>query len=117
MGKNIDVANLPDTTTSDDPIDLFQTHGNVKSAQIIIDKLTGRSRGFVEMSNDDVSLAAIEGPDSAPYGNRPPLNVNEARPRQEHPPNTRANPGPDTFGGVPRGDFSSRLRPFPLPNV
>jgi len=58
MGKNIYVGNLPYDTTGDDLVQLFQTYGTVTSGQVIIDKFSGRSRGFgfVEMANDDVTM-------------------------------------------------------------
>jgi RNA recognition motif-containing protein len=84
MGKNIYVGNLPYDTTGDDLVQLFQTYGTVTSAQVIIDKFSGRSRGFgfVEMANDDESQAAIDALNGSPFGGRP-LTVNEARPREE----------------------------------
>src|SRR4030088_2430549 len=84
MGKNIYVGNLPYDTTGDDLVELFQTYGTVTSGQVIIDKFSGRSRGFgfVEMANDDESQTAIEALNGTPYGGRP-LTVNEARPRED----------------------------------
>src|SRR4051812_50142706 len=84
MGKNIYVGNLPYDTTGDDLVELFQTFGAVTSGQVIIDKFSGRSRGFgfVEMANDDESQAAIDALNGTSYGGRP-LTVNEARPREE----------------------------------
>lgn len=84
MGKNIYVGNLPYDTTGDDLVELFQTYGTVTSGQVIIDKFSGRSRGFgfVEMSNDDEAQQAIDALNGQPMGGRP-LTVNEARPREE----------------------------------
>src|SRR3954468_6435403 len=84
MGKNIYVGNLPYDTTGDDLVQLFQTYGTVTSGQVIIDKFSGRSRGFgfVEMANDDEAQAAIDALNGSPYGGRP-LTGNEARPREE----------------------------------
>ena len=84
MGKNIYVGNLPYDTTGDDLVELFQTYGTVTSGQVIIDKFSGRSRGFgfVEMSQDDEAQAAIEALNGTPYGGRP-LTVNEARPSRK----------------------------------
>src|SRR3954467_3303089 len=98
MGKNIYVGNLPYDTTGDDLVQLFQTYGTVTSGQVIIDKFSGRSRGFgfVEMANDDEAQAAIDALNSTPYGGRP-LTVNEARPREE-----RGGGG----GGGGRGGYS-----------
>jgi RNA recognition motif-containing protein len=85
MGKNIYVGNLPYDTTGDDLVQLFQNYGSVTSGQVIIDKFSGRSRGFgfVEMANDEEAQAAIEALNGTAYGNRP-LTVNEARPREDH---------------------------------
>lgn len=84
MAKNIYVGNLPYDTTGDDLVQLFQSYGTVTSGQVIIDKFSGRSRGFgfVEMANDDEAQAAIEALNGSSYGNRP-LTVNEARPRED----------------------------------
>ena len=84
MPKNIYVGNLPYDTTGDDLVELFQSYGTVSSGQVIIDKFSGRSRGFgfVEMASDDEALAAIEALNGTPFGGRP-LTVNEARPRED----------------------------------
>src|SRR6476646_7897575 len=84
MGKNIYVGNLPYDTTGDDLVQLFQAYATVTSGQVIIDKFSGRSRGFgfVEMANDEEAQAAIDALNGSPYGGRP-LTVNEARPREE----------------------------------
>ncbi len=87
MAKNIYVGNLPYDTTHDDLVQLFQTYGAVASGQVIIDKFSGRSRGFgfVEMDNDEEASNAIDALNGTPFGNRP-LTVNEARPREERAP-------------------------------
>src|SRR3954451_814541 len=84
MPKNIYVGNLPYDTTGDDLVELFQQYGTVTSGQVIIDKFSGRSRGFgfVEMANDDEPQAAIDALNGQPMGGRP-LTVNEARPRDD----------------------------------
>ncbi len=84
MGKNIYVGNLPYETTGDDLVELFRSFGTVTSGQVIMDKFSGRSRGFgfVEMARDDEAQTAIEALNGTPYGGRP-LTVNEARPREE----------------------------------
>ena len=86
MAKNIYVGNLPYETTSDDLVELFQPYGSVISAQVVMDRFSGRSRGFgfVEMSNDGEAQAAIDALNGQPYGSRP-LTVNEARPRTDAP--------------------------------
>ncbi len=84
MSKNIYVGNLPYNTTGDDLVELFQQYGAVTSGQVIIDKFSGRSRGFgfVEMANDDEAQTAIDSLNGQDFGGRP-LTVNEARPREE----------------------------------
>jgi RNA recognition motif-containing protein len=86
MAKNIYVGNLPYQTTGDDLVALFEPYGTVTSGQVIIDKFSGRSRGFgfVEMANDGEADNAIANLNGQAYGNRP-LTVNEARPREERP--------------------------------
>ena len=102
MGKNIYVGNLPYDTTGDDLVELFQTHGTVTSGQIIIDKFSGRSRGFgfVEMEDDEEAQSAIDALNGSPFGGRP-LTVNEARPREE-----RGGGGGGSGGGAGRGGYA-----------
>jgi RNA recognition motif-containing protein len=80
---NIFVGNLPFSTTNADLEELFSQHGSVDSAAVIMDRDTGRSRGFgfVEMGNDDEARAAIEALSGVDMGGRA-LTVNEARPRR-----------------------------------
>jgi RNA recognition motif-containing protein len=80
------VGNLPFSASEDDVRDLFAEHGNVQSVKLIIDRETGRPRGFgfVEMDGQDAA-SAIEALDGQDYGGRS-LRINEARPREERPP-------------------------------
>ena len=80
---NIFVGNLPFSASNTDLEELFGQHGAVESASIIMDRDTGRSRGFgfVEMNNDDEARAAIEALAGADLGGRA-LTINEARPRR-----------------------------------
>ena len=98
---NIFVGNLPYTTTEADLRTAFEAHGEVSSASIIMDKMTGRSRGFgfVEMPNADQATAAINALNNADFSGRP-LTVNEARPRTDSP---RAGGGGGGGGG--RGGY------------
>lgn len=82
MSINIYVGNLSFASTEDELRGLFQTYGAVESAKIISDQFTGRSRGFgfIEMSNRDEGLKAIEELDSKDFNGRS-LKVNEARPK------------------------------------
>jgi hypothetical protein len=86
MAKNIYVGNLPWQTTNDDLFQLFSQYGQVGKAQVVMDRETGRSRGFafVEMPNDAEAQAAIDALNNSPFNGRP-LTVNEARPRDERP--------------------------------
>jgi len=100
MAKNIYVGNLPYDTNGDDLVQLFQAYGTVTSGQVIIDKFSGRSRGFgfVELANDDEAQAAIDALNGTPYGGRP-LTVNEAKPRED-----RAG-GRGSYGGSRGGGY------------
>ncbi|MGL4420411.1 MAG: RNA recognition motif domain-containing protein, partial [Gemmataceae bacterium] len=82
MAINIYVGNLPWTTTQDDLYALFQQYGQVQRAQVVMDRETGRSRGFgfVEMPNQDEADAAIAALHQQPWNGRP-LTVNIAQPR------------------------------------
>lgn len=82
MSVNIYVGNLPFTVDNTELEGLFAEHGAVSSAQVIMDRETGRSRGFgfVEMESGDSARAAIEALDGQDVGGRR-LKVNEARAR------------------------------------
>jgi RNA recognition motif-containing protein len=84
MAKNIYVGNLVWDATQDDLYTLFQEHGTVTRAQVIMDKETGRSRGFgfVEMNDDAEAQKAIEALNNFQFRGRP-LTVNEAKPRED----------------------------------
>ena len=83
MGKRLYVGNLPYNTTDSDLEQLFGQHGAVESAQVVMDRATGRSKGFgfVNMVNDQEANAAMEALNGRDYGGRP-LTVNEAKPRE-----------------------------------
>jgi cold-inducible RNA-binding protein len=82
-GINIYVGNLSFDANEDQLRELFETYGRVDSAKIISDQFTGRSRGFgfVEMSEREEGMRAIEELDSKEFIGRS-LRVNEARPRR-----------------------------------
>jgi RNA recognition motif-containing protein len=78
---NLYVGNLPFTTTEEDLTNAFSAYGTVTRAQIVIDRMTNRSRGFgfVEMtSGGSEAIEALNGADF--HGRR--LTVNEAKPRE-----------------------------------
>ena len=84
MATKLYVGNLPFQTTSDDLRDHFAKAGNVESAQVVEDRMTGRSRGFgfVEMTTAEEAAAAIEQFNGKDFNGRD-LTVNEARPRTD----------------------------------
>lgn len=83
MGKKLYVGNLSYDVNDSDLQQLFSEHGSVVSAQVIMDRDTGRSKGFgfVEMGSDGEAQAAMAALDSKEHGGRA-LKVNEARPRE-----------------------------------
>src|SRR5829696_5959155 len=84
MGKKLYVGNLGYGVTDSDLLKMFEAFGTVESAQIIMDRDTGRSKGFgfVEMKSDQEAQAAIAGLNGKDSGGRA-LTVNEARPKTE----------------------------------
>ncbi len=94
---NIFVAKLSFAITSEDLNDLFSEYGNVTSANVVMDRATGRSKGFgfVEMSDDEAAQKAIKELDGGQYDGRT-IAVSEARPREERPAYDRSRGG---YGG------------------
>lgn len=84
MGKKLYVGNLSYSTTSDELAELFAPHGTVQSAEVIMDRASGRSKGFgfVEMGTSEEAQAAISALDGQEVSGRP-LKVNEAKPRED----------------------------------
>jgi RNA recognition motif-containing protein len=84
MGKKLYVGNLTYTATDSTLTELFQAHGTVQSAQIIMDRDAGRSKGFgfVEMGSEPEAQAAIAALNGKEVDGRS-LTVNEAKPREE----------------------------------
>ena len=111
MAKNIYVGNLAWAATQDDLYELFSKYGSVKSAQVITDRDTGRSRGFgfVEMENDEEANKAIEALNGVQHDNRP-LTVNEAKPREERGPGGPRSGGDGGGGRGGRGGFGGSDR-------
>lgn len=83
---NIYVGNLAYKMSEDELRSAFETYGTVDSARFVIDRETGRSKGFgfVEMPNKEEAMAAIEGLNGTELCGRT-VTVNEARPREERP--------------------------------
>jgi cold-inducible RNA-binding protein len=86
MSTKLFIGNLSFNTTQEQLQDLFAAHGNVLEAEIIMDKFSGRPRGFgfVTMETKEGAEAAIKGLHGQQVDGRP-LTVNEARPREDRP--------------------------------
>ena len=84
MAMKLYVGNLAYGVSNTDLESMFTPHGTVKSAQVIMDRDTGRSKGFgfVEMGSDNEAAAAISALNGQEKDGRA-LTVNEARPREE----------------------------------
>lgn len=98
MNKKLYVGGLSYSTTEQSLASYFAQAGNVESANIIVDKMSNRSKGFgfVEMATDEEATAAIEMFNGQEFEGRT-LTVNEARPLGERPPRTGGSRG--GFGG------------------
>ena len=83
MAKNIYIGNLSYQSTENSLRELFETHGEVTSVNVITDRYTGRSRGFafVEMANEEQANEAIAALNGHTLDGRQ-LRVDEARPRK-----------------------------------
>ena len=99
MGTKLYVGNLPYSTTSQELNDMFAPHGSVKSSDVIMDRETGRSKGFgfVEMGADEEAKAAIAAMNGLQMNGRA-LTVNEAKPREPRSGGFRSGGG-GGFGG------------------
>lgn len=86
MATKLYIGQLPYSTTDDELKDLFSAHGTVESAKVIMDRETGRSKGFgfVEMSTEDEANAAIKAMDQQEVQGRK-INVSIARPMTDRP--------------------------------
>jgi cold-inducible RNA-binding protein len=96
MGNKLYVGNLPYTVRDEDLQQAFSAYGSVNSAKVMMERETGRSKGFgfVEMGSDAEAQAAVEGMNGQSLGGRS-LVVNEARPMEARPPRS----GGGGFGG------------------
>ena len=86
MGNKLYVGNLAYSVRDDSLLQAFSQYGTVTSAKVMMDRETGRSKGFgfVEMGSDPEAQAAINGMNGQPIDGRAVV-VNEARPREERP--------------------------------
>ena len=94
MGNKLYVGNLPYTVRDEDLQQSFGEFGSITSAKVMMERDTGRSKGFgfVEMGSDAEAQAAIAGMNGQSLGGRA-ITVNEARPMEARPPRTSG------FGG------------------
>jgi cold-inducible RNA-binding protein len=117
MGNKLYVGNLPYTVRDEDLQQAFGAYGNVSSAKVMMERDTGRSKGFgfVEMGSDSEAQQAVAGMNGQSLGGRS-LVVNEARPMEARPPRTggfgggaggRREGGGGGFGGGSEGGFRS----------
>ena len=102
MGNKLYVGNLPYSVRDEDLQQSFGQFGAVTSAKVMMERDTGRSKGFgfVEMGSDAEAQAAITGMNGQPLGGRSVV-VNEARPMEARPPRT----GGGGFGGGGGGGY------------
>ena len=100
MGNKLYVGNLPYSFRDEDLQQAFAAHGTVSSAKVMMERDTGRSKGFgfVEMASEAEAQAAINGMNGQQIGGRG-LVVNEARPMEPRPPRTGG------FGGGGGGGY------------
>ena len=94
MAKKLYVGGLPYSTSEDELREAFSQAGAVESATIIMDRMSGRSKGFgfVEMSTDEEATAAIDMWNGKELDGRA-LTVNEARPMEPRAPRAGGNGG------------------------
>lgn len=106
MSKKMYVGNLAWSVSSSDLQSLFAEHGTVSSAEVIMDRETGRSRGFgfVEMESQQDMEAAIQALNGFDFQGRP-LTVNEARERTDRPPRSGGGGGSRSYGGGGGGGY------------
>lgn len=104
MGNKLYVGNLPYSVRDNDLEQAFSEFGSVVSAKVMLERDTGRSKGFgfVELSSDAEAQAAINGLNGKPLGGRNVV-VNEARPLEPRPPRSGGFGGGGGRGGFGGG--------------
>ncbi len=109
MGNKLYVGNLPYTVRDEDLQQSFGAFGSVSSAKVMMERDTGRSKGFgfVEMGSDAEAQAAIEGMNGQSLGGRSVV-VNEARPMEARPPRSGGFGGGGGGGGYGGGGGGGR---------
>ena len=111
MSKKLYIGSLSYDTTEDTLKNLFSQAGNVASVAVIMDRMTGRSKGFgfVEMTSDEEALAAIEMYNGKDIDGRK-VTVNEARPLEPRAPRAGGFKRGAGAGGGTRGGFGGGNR-------
>jgi len=106
MGNKLYVGNLPYSVRDEDLQQSFSQFGAVTSAKVMMERDTGRSKGFgfVEMGSDAEAQAAINGMNGQPLGGRSVV-VNEARPMEARPPRSGGFGGGGGYGGGGGGGY------------
>lgn len=86
MAKKLYVGNLAFSVTDDELMQAFTSFGNIASARVVMDRMTGRSKGFgfVELEDDAAADEAVQKMDGQTIGGRP-VRVSEAKPQEERP--------------------------------
>ena len=109
MGNKLYVGNLPYSFRDQDLQQTFGAFGTVQSAKVMMERDTGRSKGFgfVEMGSDAEAQAAIQGTHGQNFGGRD-LVVNVARPMEPRPPRSGGGFGGGGFGGSNGGGYNRR---------
>ena len=94
MAKKLYVGNLAFSVTDDELMQAFTSFGSVASARVVMDRMTGRSKGFgfVEIEDDSLADEAVNKMNGQTIGGRP-VRVSEAKPQEDRP------RGPRTGGG------------------
>ena len=111
MAKKLYVGSLSYNTTDDGLRQAFAQAGAVDSASVIIDRMSGRSKGFgfVEMATKEEAAKVIEGMNGKNLGGRD-VKVSEARPREDRPVRTGGGYGAGAGGGRSGGGYNKERR-------
>ena len=107
MAKKLYVGNLAFSVTDDELMQAFTSFGNIVSARVVMDRMTGRSKGFgfVEIEDDGQADEAVNKMNGQTIGGRP-VRVSEAKPQEDRPRRPGGGGGGGGFGGGGRGGGS-----------
>lgn len=100
MAKKLYVGNLAFSVTDDELMQAFTSFGTIASARVVMDRMTGRSKGFgfVELEDDSMADQAVEKMNGQTIAGRP-VRVSEAKPQEDRPRGPRREGGGGGFGG------------------